>query len=62
MAGNERSLGPSVPLSTDEVTMKEMGRSQQLRTGEVLIIVVVLFMWAGESASTLYLTHSTSGE
>ncbi|XP_019658004.1 fibronectin type III domain-containing protein 5 isoform X3 [Ailuropoda melanoleuca] len=31
----------------DEVTMKEMGRSQQLRTGEVLIVVVVLFMWAG---------------
>ncbi|XP_047583775.1 fibronectin type III domain-containing protein 5 isoform X1 [Lutra lutra] len=31
----------------DEVTMKEMGSSQQLRTGEVLIIVVVLFMWAG---------------
>uniref|UniRef100_F6SL20 Fibronectin type III domain containing 5 n=1 Tax=Monodelphis domestica TaxID=13616 RepID=F6SL20_MONDO len=32
----------------DEVTMKEMGmKSQQLRTGEVLIIVVVLFMWAG---------------
>ncbi|KAB1268425.1 Fibronectin type III domain-containing protein 5 [Camelus dromedarius] len=30
-----------------EVTMKEMGRNQQLRTGEVLIIVVVLFMWAG---------------
>ena len=26
--------------------MKEMGRNQQLRTGEVLIIVVVLFMWA----------------
>lgn len=35
-------------LSSDEVTMKEMGRNQQLRTGEVLIIVVVLFMWAGE--------------
>nr|KAF6443806.1 fibronectin type III domain containing 5 [Molossus molossus] len=31
----------------DEVTMKEMGRNQQLQTGEVLIIVVVLFMWAG---------------
>ncbi|XP_077754770.1 fibronectin type III domain-containing protein 5 isoform X1 [Canis aureus] len=31
----------------DEVTMKEMAGSQQLRTGEVLIIVVVLFMWAG---------------
>uniref|UniRef100_G3UF47 Fibronectin type III domain containing 5 n=1 Tax=Loxodonta africana TaxID=9785 RepID=G3UF47_LOXAF len=34
-------------VPTDEVTMKEMGRNQQLRTGEVLIIVVVLFMWAG---------------
>ncbi|XP_054427504.1 fibronectin type III domain-containing protein 5 isoform X2 [Pteronotus mesoamericanus] len=31
----------------DEVTMKEMGKNQQLQTGEVLIIVVVLFMWAG---------------
>ncbi|CAK6440902.1 unnamed protein product [Pipistrellus nathusii] len=31
----------------DEVTMQEMGRNQQLQTGEVLIIVVVLFMWAG---------------
>lgn len=39
----------SLSLPTDEVTMKEMGRNQQLRTGEVLIIVVVLFMWAGES-------------
>ncbi|MBW04800.1 Fibronectin type III domain-containing protein 5, partial [Eschrichtius robustus] len=40
------SPGASVSLHTDEVTMKEMGRNQQLRTGEVLIIVVVLFMWA----------------
>ncbi|KAF5910386.1 hypothetical protein HPG69_014618 [Diceros bicornis minor] len=47
VAGEERSPEPSVPLPTDEVTMKEMGRNQQLRTGEVLIIVVVLFMWAG---------------
>lgn len=31
--------------------MEEMGGIQQLRTGEVLIIVVVLFMWAGESGS-----------
>ncbi|XP_020656204.3 fibronectin type III domain-containing protein 5 isoform X1 [Pogona vitticeps] len=32
----------------DEVTMKEMAeKNQQLRAGEVLIIVVVLFMWAG---------------
>ncbi|KAM7138569.1 LOW QUALITY PROTEIN: fibronectin type III domain-containing protein 5 [Macrochelys suwanniensis] len=30
-----------------EVTMKEMGKNQQLRAGEILIIVVVLFMWAG---------------
>lgn len=35
--------------------MKEMGRSQQLRTGEVLIIVVVLFMWAGESGFQILL-------
>lgn len=48
--GGAGSPRPSVSLHTDEVTMKEMGRSQQLRTGEVLIIVVVLFMWAGESA------------
>uniref|UniRef100_A0A8V0Z9Y1 Fibronectin type III domain containing 5 n=1 Tax=Gallus gallus TaxID=9031 RepID=A0A8V0Z9Y1_CHICK len=32
----------------DEVTMKEMAKkNQQLRAGEILIIVVVLFMWAG---------------
>ncbi|ETE68155.1 Fibronectin type III domain-containing protein 5, partial [Ophiophagus hannah] len=32
----------------DEVTMKEMGdKNQHLRAGEILIIVVVLFMWAG---------------
>lgn len=31
----------------DEVTMKEMGKKDQLRAGEILIIVVVLFMWAG---------------
>ncbi|XP_075294029.1 fibronectin type III domain-containing protein 5 [Opisthocomus hoazin] len=32
----------------DEVTMQEMAKkNQQLRAGEILIIVVVLFMWAG---------------
>ena len=36
--------------------MKEMGRNQQLRTGEVLIIVVVLFMWAGELGPELPFT------
>lgn len=30
--------------------MKEMAKkNQQLRAGEILIIVVVLFMWAGQS-------------
>ncbi|XP_031412688.1 fibronectin type III domain-containing protein 5 isoform X4 [Meleagris gallopavo] len=34
----------------DEVTMKEMAKkNQQLRAGEILIIVVVLFMWAGST-------------
>lgn len=29
--------------------MKEMAKkNQQLRAGEILIIVVVLFMWAGQ--------------
>ena len=41
--------------------MKEMGRNQQLQTGEVLIIVVVLFMWAGESGLRARL-HLTSGQ
>lgn len=41
--------------------MKEMGQNQQLRTGEVLIIVVVLFMWAGESGLQALL-HLTSGK
>ncbi|XP_015332288.2 fibronectin type III domain-containing protein 5 [Marmota marmota marmota] len=45
----------------DEVTMKEMGRNQQLRTGEVLIIVVVLFMWAGESGLQAFLIFGISG-
>ncbi|XP_034609748.1 fibronectin type III domain-containing protein 5 isoform X2 [Trachemys scripta elegans] len=36
----------------DEVTMKEMGKNQQLRAGEILIIVVVLFMWAGSMTSS----------
>lgn len=40
--------------------MKEMGRSQQLRTGEVLIVVVVLFMWAGECLQAL--PHLASGD
>lgn len=47
-------------LPTDEVTMKEMGRNQQLRTGEVLIIVVVLFMWAGESGPRVLFLPSAS--
>lgn len=33
--------------STDEVTMEEVGQANQLRAGEIIIIVVVLIMWAG---------------
>lgn len=42
--------------------MKEMGRNQQLQTGEVLIIVVVLFMWAGESGLPALLRLTWEGE
>lgn len=42
--------------------MKEMGRNQQLQTGEVLIIVVVLFMWAGESGLPALLHLTWEGE
>ena len=38
----------------DEVTMEEVGQSAQLRAGELIIIVVVLIMWAGET-----LKHTT---
>lgn len=39
----------SLSPCADEVTMKEMAKkNQQLRAGEILIIVVVLFMWAGQ--------------
>ncbi|XP_057715526.1 fibronectin type III domain-containing protein 5 isoform X2 [Corythoichthys intestinalis] len=31
----------------DEVTMEEVGQTNQLRAGELIIIVVVLIMWAG---------------
>lgn len=34
-------------LSADEVTMEEVGQDAQLRAGELIIIVVVLVMWAG---------------
>lgn len=34
-------------LSLDEVTMEEVGQAAQLRAGELIIIVVVLVMWAG---------------
>lgn len=48
----------SLLLHADEVTMKEMGeKSQQLRAGEVLIIVVVLFMWAGQLLFPLHMRN-----
>ena len=33
---------------TDEVKMEGVGQTAQLRAGELIIIVVVLIMWAGE--------------
>ncbi|XP_048681916.1 fibronectin type III domain-containing protein 5 isoform X2 [Caretta caretta] len=44
----------------DEVTMKEMGKNQQLRAGEILIIVVVLFMWAGSMTSSKIMNQITT--
>lgn len=42
----KQSCHPFIP--SDEVTMEEVGQSTQLRAGELIIIVVVLIMWAGE--------------
>lgn len=36
-------------LSPDEVMMEEFGQTAQLRAGELIIIVVVLIMWAGNT-------------
>ncbi len=47
----------------DEVTMEEVGQTTQLRAGELIIIVVVLIMWAGENknvSQTHTLHHSTN--
>lgn len=41
----------------DEVTMEEVGQTTQLRAGELIIIVVVLIMWAGEVHSTSIFTQ-----
>lgn len=41
-------LNDIVLTSSDEVTMEEVGQTTQLRAGELIIIVVVLIMWAGE--------------
>lgn len=35
-------------ILSDDVTMKEVGQAQ-LRAGELIIIVVVLIMWAGNT-------------
>lgn len=39
-------------LSPDEVNREEMEQAVQLRVGELIIIVVVLVMWAGNSTTT----------
>lgn len=47
-------LTPSVFCvhASDEVTMEEVGQAAQLRAGELIIIVVVLIMWAGNGPSS----------
>lgn len=44
--------------TTDEVTMEEVGQTTQLRAGELIIIVVVLIMWAGEDKPGIHPTIS----
>lgn len=42
--------------------MKEMAKkNQQLRAGEILIIVVVLFMWAGQFNLSVKSTYYPQG-
>lgn len=43
--------------SPDEVTMEEVGQAAQLRAGELIIIVVVLIMWAGNVPSSAMHIH-----
>lgn len=49
--------------ASDEVTMEEVGQAAQLRAGELIIIVVVLIMWAGNgpSSSPHCRTYRTKG-
>lgn len=44
---------PEIVLTSlsDEVTMEEVDQTTQLRAGELIIIVVVLIMWAGEDVN-----------
>lgn len=35
--------------------MEEVGQAAQLRAGELIIIVVVLIMWAGNGSSSSHL-------
>lgn len=39
--------------------MEEVGQAAQLRAGELIIIVVVLIMWAGNVSSSATHTHHT---
>lgn len=35
-------------FSTGDITMEGLDKDRQLQTGEIIIIVAVLLMWAGE--------------
>lgn len=47
--------------ATDEVTMEEVGQAAQLRAGELIIIVVVLIMWAGNVPSQEFIFFFLKG-
>lgn len=42
-------------VSTGDITMEGLDKERQLQTGEIIIIVVVLLMWAGEFSWVLWI-------
>lgn len=42
-------------VSTGDITMEGLDKERQLQTGEIIIIVVVLLMWAGELSWVLWI-------
>lgn len=48
-SGGKVSASPAwVLFSAGDITMEGLDKDRQLQTGEIIIIVAVLLMWAGE--------------